>query len=86
MAASIARIDRCAPPEDGPADPAYRVVAFWFVEQSGVPAADFAVDPALRDRLGHWRKRPAETTAALRALTSRLDSCALTMDRLPAAD
>ncbi len=85
LAASIARIDRCAPPEDGPADSAYRVVAFWFVEQSGVPAADFAVDPALRDRLEHWRKRPAETTAALQALTGRLDSCGLTMDQLPAA-
>jgi hypothetical protein len=82
LAASTARIDRCAPPEDGPADPAYRLVAFWFVEQSGVPRADFVVDPGLRDRLESWRKHPAETTAALRTLTGRLDRCELTMGDL----
>jgi len=82
LAASIARIDRCAPPEDGPADPAYRLVAFWFAEQSG--AGGFVVDLQLRDRLESWRKRPAETTAALRALTGRLDRCELTMDDLKA--
>lgn len=82
LAASAARIDRCAPPEDGPADPAYRLVAFWFVEQSGVPRADFVVDPGLRDRLESWRKHPAESTAALRVLTPRLDRCELTMDDL----
>lgn len=82
LAASIARIDRCAPPEDGPADPAYRLVAFWFAEQSG--ADGFVVDPGLRDRLESWRKHPAETAAALRTLTGRLDRCELTMDDLKA--
>ncbi|MFC9691884.1 hypothetical protein ACFTSF_25255 [Kribbella sp. NPDC056951] len=82
LAASIARIDRCAPPEDGPADPPYRLVAFWFVEQAGVPATDFVVDPGLRDRLGNWRKHPVETAMALRTLTGRLDRCELTMDAL----
>jgi len=82
LAASVARIDRCAPPEDGPADPAYRLVAFWFVEQAGVPASDFVVDPGLKDRLAEWRKHPAATTAALRGLTGRLDRCELTLDDL----
>jgi hypothetical protein len=82
LAASVARIDRCAPVEDGPADPAYRLVAFWFVEQAGVPANDFVVDPGLSGRLESWRKHPAETTEALRGLTGRLDSCGLTMDAL----
>ncbi|MFI5735632.1 hypothetical protein ACIA49_36315 [Kribbella sp. NPDC051587] len=82
LAASIARIDRCAPVEDGPADPAYRLVAFWFVEQAGVPAGDFVVDPGLSGRLASWRKHPVETTAALRALSGRLDSCGLTMEAL----
>lgn len=85
LAASIARIDRCAPPEDGPADPAYRLVAFWAVQLTGIPPTEYAIDPALAPRLDGWRQRPAEITAALGALSGRLDSCTLTMADLPPA-
>lgn len=85
LAGAIARIGRCAPSPGQRVDPAYRLVAFWFVERTGVPLSDFARDPALEPRLAAWRQRPVEVTSALRALTGRLDSCTLTIDQLPPA-
>ncbi|GAA1573497.1 hypothetical protein GCM10009804_32660 [Kribbella hippodromi] len=84
LAGKIARIDRCAPTPGQRVDPAYRLVAFWFVERMGLPLDDYARDPELEPRLAAWRGHPAEVTAALRTLTARLDGCTLTIDELPA--
>jgi hypothetical protein len=83
LAGKIARIDRCAPTPGQRVDPAYRLVAFWFVEQSGLPLAEFAQDAALEPRLAAWRGRPSQVTTGLRALAGQLDSCQLTIDELP---
>jgi hypothetical protein len=83
VAGKIARIDRCFPAPGQRVDPAYRLVAFWFVEQSGLPLSEYAPDPALEARLAGWRQRPVEVTAALRVLVGHLDSCTLTIDQLP---
>ncbi|MDX3005797.1 hypothetical protein PWY87_29230 [Kribbella solani] len=84
LAGKVARIDRCAPTPGQHVDPAYRLVAFWFVERMGLPLDDFARDPELEPRLAAWRRHPAEVTAALRTLTGRLDACTLTAGELPA--
>jgi hypothetical protein len=85
LAGKIARIDRCFPESGQRVDPAYRLIAFWFVEKSGLPLSEYAQDPALELRLTGWRQRPVEITATLRALAGRLDACTLTIDQLPPA-
>jgi hypothetical protein len=83
LAGKIARIDRCFPAPGQRVDPAYQLVAFWFVEKSGLRLSDYAPDPTLEPRLAGWRQRPAEVTAALRGVVGHLDDCTLTIDQLP---